>query len=322
MRPDLLHVFTVRTNPLGWKAPHANWERFAAATLAGGVHLTVIECAYGDEAFACDHPPIAAADADRFHHIGVRAKTRGWSKECLLNLAVQRTPTAAYIGWFDADILFRQADWATATVNALQHYDIVQPWKTCLDLGPNGELIAAHTSFTHQMWNGKPLAPPDWKTPYWIGNGGKEIYPHSGFAWAMTRSAWDKIGGLFEFGAMGSGDHHMASALAGLAHKTLPPGDTSANYCAEVMRWERRALKAINGNVGYVDGVIEHLFHGKKADRGYLSRWGMFLQFGFDPLEDLIRNSHGVWEFATEKPALRRAFDQYLHARNEDGNSL
>jgi hypothetical protein len=121
---------------------------------------------------------------------------------------------------------------------------------------------------------------------------------------------------------MGSGDHHMSLSLAGLAHKTLPPGDTSANYCAEVLRWERRALKAVNGNVGYVDGVIEHYFHGAKINRNYIGRWNMFLQFGFDPLEDLVRNSFGVWEFATSKPELRRAFDRYLQSRFEDGNVM
>ncbi len=319
-----LYVFTARSNPLYWKQPHANWEIFARGMLDNpDVILTVVECAYGAEDFACTAPPMSdPAHAARFRHIGVRAKTRGWNKENLLNIGIQRTPEAECIGWFDGDILFRRPDFAQATVRALQHYSIVQPWRTCLDLGPNGEIMAQHTSFAYQMFHGKPLSPPNWKTPYWIGDGGKETYPHSGFAWSATREVWDKMGGLFEFGAMGSADYHMSAALAGLAHKTLPPGNTSANYCAEVLRWERRALKAINGNVGFVDGVVEHFFHGSKKLRSYIGRWGMFLQHGFDPLEDLVRNSHGVFEFATEKPELRRAFDRYLQSRNEDSNTM
>jgi hypothetical protein len=323
MDPALLHVFTPRFNPLGFQAPHNNWERFARHMLESGVHLTVIECVSPGEGFHCMTPPMSdPAHAARFKHIGVYAKSRAWTKEVLINIGVQRTPEAEYLAWVDGDILFRRADWASATVKALLHYDIVQNWRTCLDLGPNGEIMAQHTSFCHQMFHGKPLAPPDWKTPYWLGSGGTETYPHSGYSWSATRRVWDAVGGLFEYGAMGSADHHQALGLAGLAHKTLPPGDTSANYCAEVLRWERRALKAINGNVGFVDGVIEHFWHGSKKARNYIGRWGMFLQHGFDPLEDLIRNSHGVWEFATAKPLLRRAFDRYLQSRQEDANVM
>ena len=318
-----LHVITARYNPLYWRQPHRNWEKFATHMLDSGVNLTVVECAPGNEDFFCKTPPMSdPSHAERFLHVGVRARTRGWTKENLINLGVQRRPEAQYIAWIDADVIFRRSDWALATVRALQHYSILQPWKTCLDLGPNDELIASHTSFCHQMFYGCPLSPPDWKTPYWIGSGGSNVYPHSGYAWAITRQAFDWIGGLFEFGAMGSADHHQAAALAGLAHKTLPPGNTSQNYCQEVLRWERRVLKTINGNVGFVDGGIEHLFHGAKKSRNYIGRWGMFLEHGFDPLEDLVRNSHGVWEFATAKPALRRAFDRYLSSRNEDSNSM
>jgi hypothetical protein len=593
--------------------------------LDSGVHLTVIECAAGNESFACENPPMSdPSHAKRFMHVGVRAKTRGWFKENLLNLGIQRRPEAQYIGWFDADIYFRRPDWAMASLHALQHYDVIQPWSTCYDLGPNGEHITAHTSFCRQFFNGQPLAPDNWREPYWIGNGGKHTYPHclpgdtlvlpggkilaasvrdfegdlvvirtasgqemscspnhpvlsggrwqradslsvgdnvlrhvrgggtpaephkqqapariddivrafrehpganrsttllpdnldnrranskvaevwthgnlapevdarrgqhvsdlafgrvvsmsaargnsvrphdlfcqalafspashqaaspprlspelggrffehasadgaadflpalggvtfpssqmprfcnrprdahdlmltpdffrhavfdqrpgvssahadnpaglvaalagqietdeivyvgrhpfsgqlydlqtehghiiadgilthnSGYCWIITRQGYDWVGGLFEFACMGSGDHHMALGFAGLAHKSLPPGPNSA-YCEEVMRWGNRSKRHINGNIGYIAGTIEHNWHGKKSDRGYLSRWGMFVEHGFDPREDLKRNAHGVLEFATNKPDLRRAFDRYLQSRNEDGNCM
>ncbi|MGH7153154.1 MAG: hypothetical protein ACREF3_04435, partial [Acetobacteraceae bacterium] len=95
-----LHVFTARANPLNWSVPHRNWQRFARHMLDSGVSLTVIECAYGEEPFRCD--------ADGARHIGARAKTRGWNKENLLNLGIQRTPEAQYIAWIDADVIFRR----------------------------------------------------------------------------------------------------------------------------------------------------------------------------------------------------------------------
>ena len=306
-----LHVFTARSNPLGWAAPHRNWLRFARHMQASGVTLTVIECAYGEEQFRCQD--------DGARHIGVRAKTRGWNKENLLNLGVQRTPEAQYIAWIDADVIFRRDDWAEATVKALQHYEIVQPWSDAYDLGPNGEHIAHHRSFCRQFFFREPLVATG--SGYWHGDGGAYTYPHSGYAWAITRDALDRVGGLFELGGMGSGDHHMALALIGHADASMPAGTTDA-YRAEVKRWEARATRHINGNIGFVPGTLEHLFHGRKGDRGYQSRWEMFVKHAFDPHEDLKRNTHGVLEFATNKPELRHDFDLYLHSRNEDVNAL
>ena len=315
-----LHVITARYNPLNWRKPHENWERFATHMLDSGVHLTVVECAPGAEDFACQSPPMSdPSHAARFLHVGVRAKTRGWTKENLINLGVQRRPEAQYIAWIDADVIFRNPNWALPAVKALQHYDVIQPWNTCYDLGPDDGHLALHTSFCKQLFDGKPLAPDNWDGPYWNGQGGKHVYPHSGFAWCLTRQAFDWLGGLFELGGMGSGDHHMALGLAGLAEKSLPPGPNSV-YCREVMRWGERAVRHVNGNIGYCQNTIEHLFHGRKQDRGYISRWGMFVKHGFNPLEDLKRNAHGVLEFATNKPLLRRDFDRYLQSRREDIN--
>lgn len=307
-QPSDLHVFTVRSNPLYWSQPHHNWEKFADGMKSAGVTLTVIECAYGEE----DH--VCAMDGVR--HVPVRAKTRVWNKENLLNLGVHRTPEAQYLAWVDSDILFRKPDWPLATLRALQHYDVVQPWSDAYDLGPNDEHLAHHRSFCAQYFHGHPVTP---KSPRKWDYG--VAFPHPGYAWAMTRQAFDWLGGLFELGGMGSGDHHMALALVGKAEMSLP-GNVSEAYKAEVRRWGARAVRHVNHNLGYVQGTVEHLFHGRKPDRGYHSRWDMFVRHGFDPLEDLKKNSYGVLEWAGNKPELRRDFDRYLHSRNEDVNSL
>lgn len=309
LAPRDLHVFTARSNPLHWGRPHRNWERFAEGMIAAGVSLTVIECVYGEEDHCCAIPGV--------RHIGVRAKTRVWTKENLLNIGIQRTPEARYIAWIDADILFRRPDWAMATLHALQHYDVIQPWTDAIDLGPNDEVIQTHRAFARQWFHRQPtIGKENWK---WAG--GKYDYPHPGYAWAITRQAYDWVGGLFELGGMGSGDHHMALGLIGKAQFSLG-GGVSDGYRREVMRWQERALRHINFNIGFVQGTIEHLFHGRKDDRGYETRWGMFVKHGFDPIEDLKRNSLGVLEFSGNKAELRHDFDLYLQKRNEDINAL
>jgi hypothetical protein len=145
------------------------------------------------------------------------------------------------------------------------------------------------------------------------------ITHNSGYAWAWTRTVLDKIGGLFDLAGTGSADHHQALAIVGAVDKSVPAG-THPNYIAALKTWESRALTHINKNLGFVPGTIEHRFHGSKAARGYLDRWGMFVKHGFDPLVDIKRNSWGVVEWSGAKPDLEREWHLYLKSRNEDGN--
>ena len=151
--------------------------------LDSGVQLTTVECAHGDRPFVLPENP-------RINRVQVRTKTVLWHKENLLDLGVARLPTDwKYVAWIDADIHFRKDSWAADTVNALQHYDIVQPWSDAYDLGPKGEHMQLHKSFCSQFVAGHPVIPD--KPNMWKFNGGPYEYPHSGYAWACTRQAWD-----------------------------------------------------------------------------------------------------------------------------------
>ena len=131
----------------------------------------------------------------------------------------------------------------------------------------------------------------------------------------------DRIGGLLEIGAMGSGDYHMALGIVGRYESSVPIG-VSEGYKNSIASWATRAAFEVNGKLGFVHGTVEHPFHGRKSDRGYQVRWQMFLDSGFDPAIDLKRNTYGVLEFSGAKPNLERAFDRYLRAREEDVNTL
>ncbi len=144
---------------------------------------------------------------------------------------------------------------------------------------------------------------------FWAFNGGPYAYPHSGYAWAWQRASLARIGGLFEDGGMGAGDHHMALGMIGHYEASLPGGVTKA-YRNAVGAWAARAAAEINGKVGFVHGTIEHPFHGRKDDRGYVARWNMFLEHGFDPSTDLKRNL-GSW---SSSPATSRISRERLIA--------
>ena len=100
------------------------------------------------------------------------------------------------------------------------------------------------------------------------------------------------------------------------------PGGTNPAYSEMVLDWQDRALRKVNLRVGALPGTIEHLFHGSKAKRGYLDRWGMFVNHQFHPYKDTVRNKYGVLDFAGNKPQLVNEFDRYLRSRREDDNCL
>ncbi len=313
---ETLYVVACVANPLRW-ASRAALARLSIADWLGEaqVHVTLVECAYGSRRFE-----FADLASDRVAHVAARATTMVWNKENLLNLGVARLPDGAEkIAALDADVTFRRRGWARETLAALDLYPVVQPWDTAYDLGPHDEHVQTHKSFACVWHAGQPVAPGGAR--FWAFDGGPYAYPHPGYAWGWTRRALDRIGGLFELGGMGSGDHHMALGLIGRADASLP-GGASAAYRAAVTAWGARACAEVNGKLGFVHGTIEHPFHGRKQDRGYLARWGMFLDHGFDPHLDLKRNSFGVLEFSGGKPDLERAFDRYLRSREEDVNTL
>lgn len=301
MNPADLHVVAAYANPLLWASRKRLFRRFAAGMRRAGVNLTVVECAYGRRGFEL-------ADDPRCRHIGVRARSLVWGKENLLNIGISRLPDNwKYVAWIDADVIFRRKDWARATLHALQLHDVVQPWSDCYDLGPGGEHIAHHRSFCAQYVAGAKL-----------GNGAY-TFAHPGYAWAATRDAIDGLGGLIETAALGAADHHMALALVGRVAESAH-GGVSGAYRAPLLRWQDRANRFVAGNIGVVPGTIEHLWHGPKASRRYVERWGVLVKHGFDPAADLVRNSWGVLELAGNKPGLRRDMQRYFHQRHEDAN--
>lgn len=159
------------------------------------------------------------------------------------------------------------------------------------------------------------------KMPWWKRDGGPHEYPHTGYVWATRRDILNKVGGLFDLAAMGAGDYHMALSIIGYADKSIP-GNVSESYKKHLMEWQERALQHINFNVGYLQGTIEHSFHGAKSNRRYIDRWQIILQHGFDPDLDILRNTHGVFELRCTKPAMRHDLDLYFRQRNEDANTL
>ena len=267
-------------------------ERYAKTP---GLRLVVVE-AMGPE-------PLSRLPVHE--HIRLTSDSRVWLKENLINLGVKALPKDwVNMAWVDADIEFLNQNWVRDTVHELQSADVVQLWRTAVNLGPHGEAIKVDKSFAYMfVGSGTDWVASD-KYGFW----------HPGYAWACTRAAFQKMGGLPDWAILGSGDRHLAMSLAGLG-QTSCPGTIHENYKMMLKLYER-GLK--NFKVSWVDGTIIHYWHGSFTDRRYKERWDILVQNSFDPFEDIGYTDEGLVQLTEKGRRFEKYLDDYFMGRRED----
>lgn len=297
---NVLHVVGVISNPARWHSRYRlarQWQEQMRA--ARGVELHMVETAFGDR-----HHEVTGPE-----DLQLRTKSEAWIKESMINLGVRDLLPKdwRYVAWVDADVEFRDPNWAQETIHQLQHHAVVQPWQHCADIGSGGNILATHTSFGFMRQTGERMQ-----------KSAKEPYrnAHTGYAWACTREFWESVGGLIDFAILGSGDHHMAWAMIGDVDVSIPKVN-SPSFFRRAHEWQSRATRVTNTQVGFTPGRIEHAFHGPKKRRFYQERWQILAQHGYDPDTDLIHDSQGLVQLVG-KPGLEHAIGQYNRARSED----
>ena len=112
----------------------------------------------------------------------------------------------------------------------------------------------------------------------------------------------------------------MAAALLGQVKASISPAiyKSSPMYVEWCLNWEANAIKYLKYNIGFMDGLVLHFWHGKKSNRKYHDRWKILVENKFDPLLDLKKDSQGLWQLTDHNYKLRNDLRAYLAARNED----
>lgn len=302
-------VITCYFNPARYKTKRRNFDTFMAGMEGAGAKVLVVESAFDDDPFELE----PGDNVLQLRGTGVM-----WQKERLLNIAAARLPASATkIGWFDADIIFKEPDWLERTSQALDKYMVVQPFSHAVRLhrdnrdDGSGMLDRSFAS----MFVEDPR-------PARIGR--YQTHGHTGYAWAARRELFEKCG-LYDACLTGSGDHLMAHAfVAGMAKSpcmahTFGP---SRAYADHFLRWAIPARNLVGARLGVVPGRILHLWHGDLVDRRYRDREIEFRKLDFDPGADLRLDDNGLWEWSDRAPLSLRAWaDGSFHHRNEDGAS-
>lgn len=329
MRNGELWAITSYFNPVGFRRPRENFERFRDAL---GVPLLVAEVYETSASFGPE-------DADIV--LSLQGEPAIWQKERLLNLALEALPAEArYVAWLDCDILFASDDWGRDSVARLRAgAEVVQPFDCAVSLGPDG----TDGALREDVMPGFDVGPvdvsrrisfaalheraPELALNSFIGerevlaeairlHGAELALPVIGYAWVAERERIARTG-FFDRNIVGGGDSVMLSAFCG---RKIEAGRRpfSPAHLAEIHGY----VEEFGGRrwaVGHCEGDVTHLWHGTKPSRQYSSRYLILTEHGYDPARDLRLADNGTWAWTDPDGPLARDVRRFFEGRQEDG---
>jgi hypothetical protein len=299
---DFLHVIIVISNPCQYARRFILAREFIKRfEHEPNVKLYVVELAYEKQKFY-------VSEKSNPNHLQIQTNQAPlWHKENMINIGVQKLLPKNWkaFAWIDADVEFENPNWALDTLKVLNGCkDIVQLFSHAIDMNKDENVMSIFSSFGFQYTKNKIY-----------GIGGISNFWHPGFAWAMTRKIYDKIGGLYDLSILGSGDHNMALSLIGKSMKSIN-NKTSDGYKKSILNYGK---SLINIRLGYIPGVIRHYFHGSKTNRKYAERWEILVKHQYDPNIHVTKNDQGL--LIPTKQCPKQLLDdimEYFIVRNED----
>ena len=238
------------------------------------VNLFVVELVYENQKFII-------TNKNNKNHLQLKTEIPLWHKENMINLGVKYLLPKDYkaFAWIDADIEFDSCTWALDTLKILNGYkDIVQLFSHCIDMDQEKNNLNIFNSFGYCFEKQKNYTTKG--TDYW----------HPGYAWAITRKAYEKINGLYDKGILGSGDSIIAMSLISKC-TSLINSNYHIDYNNSMFEYQKLASKL---RLGYTPGIIRHHYHGSKANRKYTERWKILMNYKFSPYNHIKYDSSGV----------------------------
>ena len=115
-------------------------------------------------------------------------------------------------------------------------------------------------------------------------------YWHPGYAWAITRKAYEKLNGLYDKGILGSSDSIIAMSLINKCN-SINNANYNKDYNNSMLDYQKIASKL---RLGYTPGIIRHYYHGSKINRKYTERWKILMKYNFSPYIDITYDSSGI----------------------------
>ena len=300
---DKLNVIIVISNPCLYASRYILTREFIKRfeNEEPNVNLYIVELCYGNQKYY-------VTKSNNKNHLQLRCNIPLWHKENMINIGIKKLLPSNWkaVAWIDADIEFENTTWAIDTLKVLNGCsDIVQLFSHCVDMDKNKLTMNVFNSFGYQLSKGNQ----------YTSNGIN--YWHPGYAWACTRKLYDRLGGLYDKGILGSGDNMMAFSFINKVSQCMNDNYNN-NYLDSIILFEN---KCKNIRLGYIPGIIRHYYHGSKKDRKYMERWQILVKYQYNPNLHLTYNNNDLLVPTDDCPSeLLKDIFNYFKERNEDSN--
>ena len=297
---DKLNVIMVLSNACQYSIRYILAKQFIKRLEDNSdIILYIVELAYNDQDYY-----ITSSNNSR--HLQLRTEVPLWHKENLINIGVKYLLPENWkaFAWIDADIEFDNITWASDTLKILNnHKDIVQVYSHCDDLNYDGTTMRVFNSAGYQYTK---------KNPYSLAT---NSYWHSGYAWAINREGYEKIGGIYEYKILGGCDNLILNSILKKAKSCIDKNSTE-EFIQSIQDFEERISTL---RFGYVPGLIRHHFHGSKINRGYNNRGKILFNHKYNPLTHLCKDEYGLLIPSKECPQdMIKEIKEYFYSRKED----
>jgi len=287
---DKLNVIIVISNPLNYNRRYILAKEFINRILKEEkfVNLYIVELCYGNE------QEFMITEKHNKNHLQLRTIDPIWHKESMINVAVEYLLPHNWkaFAWIDADIEFENVNWAEDTLKLLNgSFDILQLFSHAVDMDRYEQAMSIFTSFSYNYYRLNKYCSTR-----------NVNYSHSGYAWAISRNAYEKMEKLIDTCILGSGDYVMAMSI-------IRP----------LKNYEELHEKMKSFRLGYTTGVIRHYYHGSKINRQYQDRGKILVKHNFNPKIHLTYDVYGLI-CASEEMSKEFKDDilQYFADRKED----
>lgn len=297
---DTLHVISVISNICNFKRRYQLMNEFISRmSETNNIKLYIVELAYGEREFQI------TSTSNPFH-LQLRTNHALWHKENLINLGVKQLLPEDWkaFAWIDADIEFENINWAFDTLKILTKFDLVQLFTSCFDLDEKEVPMSVFQGFGYKYCNGESFCHIR-GINYW----------HPGYAWACTRKFYEKIGGLYDKGIVGSGDYILTQSLM----MNIACGDKGLIHFYEDIKKYVDKISLLDFKIGWTPGTIRHFFHGSKKNRKYIERNQILLKYSYDPSTFIKYDENGIIVPSEKMPdGFTNDILEYFKERNDD----
>ena len=225
-------------------------------------------------------------------------------KECLLNLAAASVDADKLL-FLDADLRFSAEDVIEQADRLLDDVDVCQPFGTAVWHDRDGKLTLARRSAAFALSRDyEPLS----------------RYYHPGFAWGMTRRAFQFLGGFYDRHILGGGDIALAYSLhPRFVHVDLRARNPDDAHFATTPSYETYRHRGVSLalRIGCLENVdCHHRWHGDTVHRQYCHR-GKYLPL--EPGDEYRVHARPDGLLAWDNPDDSERVAAYFRSRQEDG---